>query len=114
MFVTNPVSVAKVAQSNAGGLASALTPTYEPLITIGGSLTVQMDSWIKNFPTDYLTSKDAFYNGAQEKLSLGKEQLTSATFSSVGFSSSTSTTSSSGWFFWNYGKLLILLPRYKS
>lgn len=78
-------------------------PFFRPDVKIGGSLQEDIKGWIDTFPKDYERDPTFFNEHASLRITVTNSDLKSTTWEDHGFSTSTSTTGSSGWFFWSSG-----------
>jgi hypothetical protein len=84
---------------------------FRPDVKIGGTLQEDIKSWIDTFPKDYERDPTFFNEHAALRITVTKDDLHSKTWADHGFSTSTSTTGSSGWFFWSSGMFESILPQ---
>ena len=97
--MSNPSQVSSDAENPGDANSAALM--YEPAFSIGGDFDTVVKSWVDTFPSAYPNDRTDFDKNAT-KITIAVSSSQSNSWESLGYSSSTTTTGSSGWIFWSY------------
>jgi hypothetical protein len=84
---------------NGSVLANNVPTSYEASFTIGGQFNQVAKTWIDTFPSEYPYNRTRYDEGCSV-YSVQELNSTTNNWSNFGYSSSTQSTGSDGWIFW--------------
>jgi hypothetical protein len=88
-----------ISVANGSVLANNVPTSYEASYIIGGQFNQVAKTWIDTFPSDYPYDRTQYDEG-RSVYSMSELNSTTNNWSTFGYNSSTQSTGSSGWIFW--------------